>query len=254
MNFREWIVSESLEELDPEFNQALLQTRSAWRHNAGDEMFVDMHSMDWQIGQHFDAHGIAKTQTFANLQNLLRNGIDASRRFDTAPLSVDPEKAAGLGAGLGTGGGHAYYNSHFIVTSGPGETIQDGGIKNVIVDAGFGNPVKQYLQKAYPRFTIMLSNEAERLLSQQVASAGLDQQANQSQQSQQPQQPNQSQGDGQFSVSGYLQQQGHAPEDMEVTLSQDRRNVFARNRNTGKVVSVPVNSTLQQAQQLLSSF
>jgi len=57
-----------------------------------------------EIGQYFDAHGIAKFDQLNSLLQLLENGIDPERPFHTAPFEVLDEDRAGLGAGLGTAG------------------------------------------------------------------------------------------------------------------------------------------------------
>ena len=58
------------------------------------------------IGNSFDAHGIAKgmmgTQVDA-LLNLLGNGIDQNKDFYTAPFTLKEEdRTAGAGVGIGT--------------------------------------------------------------------------------------------------------------------------------------------------------
>lgn len=109
-------------------------------------------NIEWEIGQRFDAHGIAKggiTTQFDDLIRILKEGIDSDRSFYTAPLEVDPEKKAALGAGLGTGGGAAYKDGSFILLSEPDSSILKGGVKYVIINAVYYHAIDK-LAQAFP--------------------------------------------------------------------------------------------------------
>ncbi len=102
---------------------------------------------DLPEGERIDAHGFAKASTWHqcdHLINLLTNGIDSSRSFSTAPLSVPANDAGLYGAALGTAGGTAYRDGAFIIISDPGKSLAGtkagDGIKAVLV-----NPALQSL-------------------------------------------------------------------------------------------------------------
>lgn len=103
-------------------------------------------------GEAFDAHGIAKGNALEQLETLdtlLKKGINPNKTFYTAPLDVATEKRAALGAALGTSGGTAYRHGSFILTAGKNKTIQEDGIKHVIVNKAFYNSIEK-LKSAYP--------------------------------------------------------------------------------------------------------
>ncbi len=110
------------------------------------------------IGSQYDAHGIAKSNQLGALLNLLRNGVDTSRRFDTAPLVAE----SGAGAGLGANG--AYKDGAFIVTSGKGETITRDGIKTVLVSDSVANTIPA-LQAEFPHINFIPYSQAQAQLS-----------------------------------------------------------------------------------------
>ena len=100
------------------------------------DAFVYMNRLSGNVGLQYDAHGIAKigiTHQLIDLNKILTNGIDKTRPFCTAPLACNP----GLGAGLGTAGGHAYRDGSFIVVSGKGKNILNHGIEHVIVNDAY---------------------------------------------------------------------------------------------------------------------
>ena len=103
------------------------------------------------------------------------------------------------------------------------------------------------LQQKFPRYTFMLSNEAAGVLHQQIGTQSA------SGQQKAPSGPQGASG-GQFSVSGYLKSQGFSDQDMEVTMSRDNQYIMARNRRTGRSISIPRNSSVDQIKSMLAQF
>lgn len=127
-----------------------------------EEGFVYMHQMPGDIGEQFDAHGIAKFTIYDQLKflnNLLTKGIDKNRRFYSAPLVVPAEKAASLGPATGTAGGHAYYDGSFIIVADKGKSLVDDGIKHVIVNDAYYNIISD-LRRKFPDVNFVRADEA----------------------------------------------------------------------------------------------
>ena len=127
-----------------------------------EEGFVYMHQMPGDIGEQFDAHGIAKFTIYDQLKflnNLLTKGIDKNRRFYSAPLAVPAEKAASLGPATGTAGGHAYYDGSFIIVADKGKSLVDDGIKHVIVNDAYYNIISD-LRRKFPDVNFVRADEA----------------------------------------------------------------------------------------------
>jgi hypothetical protein len=113
------------------------------------------------IGSQYDSHGIAKSNPLGALLNILENGIDRSRRFDTAPLVPQ----SGSGAGLGTAGG-AYKDGPFILLSKPGQTIMDGGVATVLVSDPVAGTIPA-LQARFPNVQFIPYSGAQKALTDQ---------------------------------------------------------------------------------------
>lgn len=126
-----------------------------------------------------DSHGIVKGRELEFLLNLLRNGIDRNRRFDTAPLGR-PYAANGVGAGLGTASGTSYRDGLFIIASANGEMLVDSNgnlhVATVLInDMSFegGNPLGTQTAKAlqaklaslFPGIDFILYSEANEYYS-----------------------------------------------------------------------------------------
>lgn len=114
---------------------------------ANEDAFLYLNRLSRETGSQFDAHGIAKLsvgEQLKQLNELLSKGIDKNRAFYTAPLEA---KTAGLGAGLGTAGGHAYRDGSFIVVSGKNKTLTEHGIEHVIVNDAYYNIVDDLARK-----------------------------------------------------------------------------------------------------------
>ena len=97
------------------------------------------------IGSKFDAHGLAKysvADQLKQLNTLLTNGIDKSRKFHTAPL-VGKQ---GVGAGLGTSGS-AYRDGSFILLGEKSKTLIENGIKHVIVNDAYYSIIDDLVAK-----------------------------------------------------------------------------------------------------------
>ena len=136
----------------------------------GGQFLINMRD---ELGENIDAHGMTK-HTFVGeldaLVELLVNGIDLDRSFDTAPLGVRPDIGRYLGPALGTGGGHCYYGGPFIIASDPGEELLESGIKNVLINPGYdgkkpafmenAQEVQKQLSKLFPAVNFVLYNEA----------------------------------------------------------------------------------------------
>lgn len=125
-----------------------------------------------EITRSVDAHGIAKGDEINHLLNILINGIDTNRAFFTAPLDIDPDKAAGMGAGLGTGGGTAYKDGVFIIASEPGKELTKDGIKTVLINPmsdDLDSPqtqamikLRDNLKQKFPNVDFILYSEAQK--------------------------------------------------------------------------------------------
>lgn len=120
-------------------------------------------SVDGKIGEHFDAHGIAKLDQFSQLMNLLENGIDSSKDFYTAPFEISNEDRAGAGAGLGTSGGTTYKDGIAVVTSGFDQKLGQDGIKHVFLNDVYQN-LREPLAAAFPQYQIHLLSEQKPIL------------------------------------------------------------------------------------------
>ena len=115
------------------------------------DAFVYLNNLNPQVASRFDAHGLAKigvADQLAQLNNLLTKGIDKNRQFFTAPLAV-ADDAAGIGAGLGTAGGHAYRDGSFIVVAAKDKKLAQDGISYVIVNDAYYNIIDD-LAKRFP--------------------------------------------------------------------------------------------------------
>ena len=153
------LTPEPLQEADVQKLQA-----EAWKRAKGNnDVNLDMMltTIDWQIGQHFDAHGIAKisiTDQLRQLITLLEKGIDPNRPFHTAPLEVNPNLKAQVGAGLGTAGGTSRNDGSFIILGDVDRPLKKG-IRYVIVNDAYYEGVDR-LQRAFPLITFMRADQA----------------------------------------------------------------------------------------------
>lgn len=129
-------------ELNTLIKKAFPNGRPTWENC--DAMFF-LADLPADIGSKFDAHGLAGGhyvyEHLIQLNKLLTDGIDTSRRFHTAPL-VNKYKGVNLGTA-----GHAYREGSFIIVSGKSKTLMDGGIKHVIVNDAYYNIIKDLQQK-----------------------------------------------------------------------------------------------------------
>lgn len=128
-----------------------------------EDAFVYLNGLSEKIGSKFDAHGIAKisvTDQLWQLNSLLTKGIDKSKKFCTAPL-VAPK---GVGAGLGTSGGHAYRTGSFIIVSGKSKTLTESGIKHIIVNDAYYNIIDD-LAARFPEVSFVRADKATEYFS-----------------------------------------------------------------------------------------
>ncbi len=113
-----------------------------------------------KIGQHFDAHGIAKTYQLTHLISLLTTGIDKSKPFHTAPFEVlDEERGTGF-----TPNSTAYKDGLAIITSGYNQSLFVSGIKHVFINDVFGRLVKP-LTKVFSQYNFHLLSEQKKILT-----------------------------------------------------------------------------------------
>jgi hypothetical protein len=114
------------------------------------------------VGSQYDGHGIAKGNPLGALLNILENGINRSRRFDSAPLTP-ASSAAGAGSGLGSANG-AYKDGPFILLGARGKSISDG-IKTVLVSDEVAASIPA-LQQRFPDVRFVSHSNAQAVLSQ----------------------------------------------------------------------------------------
>ncbi len=120
------------------YKKAFSNGKPAWDTNS--EAGIYLSQLSENVGSKFDAHGLAKdliSDQLRQLNTLLTKGVDPARNFHTAPLVVKAENARGLGAGLGTNGGHVYYDGSFILVGAKGKMIEQSGIRHVIVNDAY---------------------------------------------------------------------------------------------------------------------
>ena len=131
------------------------------------ESWVDSGGVTEEIGSQYDGHGIAKGNPLGALLNILENGINTSRRFDSAPL-VPMASAAGSGSGLGSANG-AYKDGPFILLGARGRSILDG-IQTVLVSDQVAAVIPA-LQARFPQVRFVSHSDAQSVLSQDPASS-----------------------------------------------------------------------------------
>lgn len=122
------------------------------------DAFVYLNGLSEKIGSKFDAHGLAKisvTDQLKELNKFLTKGIDKNRNLHTAPLV----SSQGVGAGLGTGGGHAYRDGSFIIVSAKSKMLTESGIKHVIVNDAYYSIIDD-LCKKFPNVSFVRADKA----------------------------------------------------------------------------------------------
>lgn len=127
-----------------------------------------INTVDWEVGQRFDAHGLAKESVPAQLRQLLdliEKGIDPDKPFHTAPLEINPNKKAAMGAGLGTAGGTAYKDGSFIILGEIDRKIQQSGIKYIAVNDAYYDSIPR-LQEAYPQVQFIRADKLNETLKE----------------------------------------------------------------------------------------
>lgn len=147
--------------------------------NNSDNLFIGGLELDKlpPSARYVDSHGLAKGNEIENLLNLLVNGIDRTRRLDSAPLGRgSAEDAQGGGAALGTAGGTSYRGGLFIIAAQQSESFGDGynlltetGIKTVLINTGdpdtpecleIATKLKDKLSEMFPTIDFVLFTEA----------------------------------------------------------------------------------------------
>ena len=122
------------------------------------DAFIFLNNLPSNIGSKFDAHGLAKfsvTDQLKQLNTLLTKGINKNKPFYTAPLSTRSD----VGAGIGTGGGHAYRDGSFIIVGDKSKLISENGIKHVIVNDAYYNIIDDLKQK-FPNINFVRADKA----------------------------------------------------------------------------------------------
>jgi hypothetical protein len=161
------IKPEPLTEEDIRTMHALAHEHS--KANAGDiNLDLMINDVPGEIGERFDAHGIAKVDTAFQLRSLiafLDNGIDTTRSFHSAALSWSDENK-GAGAGFGVAGG-ANITGSFVILGDIDTPLKTGGIKNVIVNDAYYEAIPR-LQRAYPHIRFIRANQATAELTRMV--------------------------------------------------------------------------------------
>ena len=167
----------SLEQLSRTLRDLMGKVYFARRMTLANDAFLVAHGIDpdstenrllferveGDIGEHFDAHGIDKSNQLEALLSLLSKGIDPTRTFYTAPFEVPDHKRAALAAALGTSGGTAYKGGLAVVTAGYGEKLSDSGIKHVFINDLYADLV-DLLQRAFPTVHIHRLSEQKSVL------------------------------------------------------------------------------------------
>ena len=151
------------------------------RNTLNDDMFAVAHGIDpyseeprrlyenisGDVGMHFDAHGINKGDQLGNLVALLRDGIDPTRAFYTAPFEVPDDMRAALAAAMGTSGGTAYKGGIAVVTAGYDEKISTHGIKHVFVNDVYQELVP-VLQQRFPNIQVHKLSDQKMVLEREA--------------------------------------------------------------------------------------
>ncbi|MDP4795480.1 MAG: hypothetical protein NWR87_01080, partial [Rhodospirillales bacterium] len=121
-----------------------------------DDIQAGAASLSKEIGSQYDAHGIAKTDDFAALINLLDNGLEKGKNFYTDQY-IPKENLGGItGAAAG-----AYKTGQFVLLSKKGEQlVQDGElhVDTVIVNESAYELIPD-LQKRYPNIKFVRGDE-----------------------------------------------------------------------------------------------
>lgn len=128
--------------------------------------------IDGELGQFFDAHGIAKTDQFEHLMDILENGFDWERPNPgtgtkgpfTAPFKTKQ------GSGTGTAGG-AYKDGLATIVSRPGRTLKDGIATVFIADRA--EALIPALRDAFPHIQFEKISDHKQVLTDQLVRQGL---------------------------------------------------------------------------------
>lgn len=171
----------SLANSDPKKLNAFLENELAYaqklKNNESDlkhEIFNLFHNINnigeseislGAIGERFDAHGIKRgneEEIFAQLDNLLTNGIDKNRRFYTAPLDFS-ESSKGASAAFGVANG-AYKDGPFVLVAQMDKSLEEDGIKYIIVNYS-AQPKMAELVEKYPDYEFVKIQDANEFFS-----------------------------------------------------------------------------------------
>ncbi|MBI4250377.1 hypothetical protein HY622_02205 [Candidatus Uhrbacteria bacterium] len=164
-------------QLQQVFNDAYFSRKKSGG-NLDDDLFLVAHGMHpetqepfeqvaGEVGERYDAHGIAKLDQLQSLLRLLDEGIDPKKDIHTAPFAVPDEKRAALGAALGTASGEAYKDGIAVVTSGYAKKLDSDGIRHVFVNDVYAD-MKGPLQELYPQYQIHLLSEQKKVLEDEA--------------------------------------------------------------------------------------
>ena len=138
----------------------------------GDDMFVESyeHPVDGEIGEHFDAHGIAKETLYAQMEaldNILTNGFNSDKTLYTAPFSIPDDKRRYMGPTTGTSGGECYKHGLFVLVGHKDKLLEKDGINFVVINSPLYPHIKKF-QKAFPDVEFVCMKDANKRMYQEV--------------------------------------------------------------------------------------
>lgn len=140
-----------------------------YMNHINDDNFVSGQSIKLgQLGEQFDAYGIAKgslTEQLTSLSNFLTKGINKKKGFITAPLDVKDESKMLERSILETAEKTASKDGCFILVSDKGKRLADDGIKHVVVNAGVYS-IFDDLAKRFPNVNFVKADDATNYFTQ----------------------------------------------------------------------------------------
>lgn len=149
-----------------------------YRDSLADELFLVSHwvypfqdpdnlkvfeKVSGYIWEHYDAHGIDKSDQLDKLIHILTYWIDKNRTFYTAPFEVPNEKRALLWPALWTSGWTAYKSWIAVLVSGYDKALVEDGIEYVFINDVYWELVPQ-LKVCFPNYKFYLLSEQKQVL------------------------------------------------------------------------------------------
>lgn len=118
--------------------------------------------IDGNIGIHYDAHGIAKTNQLENLLNILTNWIDNSRTFYSAPFEIPKELKQVMWPAMWTSW-TAYKDGIAVLVSWYKKSLKHDGIKYIFLNDTYKSLLEP-LKNAFPEKKFYLLSEQKEVL------------------------------------------------------------------------------------------